>query len=350
MATALLIPSYEPRQRVVEFLSQFKQGEFDYFLVVDDGSGKDYDDVFSAIAEKTVFQVDRYEINRGKGHALKHGMKLLLDAHPDIDSIVTADSDGQHLHDDILKVKEACLAHPESLVLGSRNFENAPEKSRSGNKWSSRYFLMMTGTYIIDTQTGLRGIPKCLIPLSLSTHGDRFEYEMNFLLDAARVAKLEQVEITTVYENGKNEGTHFRPFKDSMRIASGLIGYVVALLAFFLIDFIAFLVGKNLIIASKTPLDSFYGLALLSMGIATICHFLLCQFWAFKMKKPILGVLWKTALIYVGMAGLQALVVFLFHSSSGLLDAMTVLFAFLMSFALVFIDHNWIYRPKGIKA
>ena len=103
---ALLIPIYEPTDRVVPFLKQFQKEDFDAFLVVNDGSGERYDAIFKQIEEETIFPVIGYDVNYGKGYALKHGMRHLIKQHPDLDYIVTADGDGQHLRQDILKVSD----------------------------------------------------------------------------------------------------------------------------------------------------------------------------------------------------------------------------------------------------
>ena len=246
MATALLIPIYEPTEKVVPFLKQFQAGEFDTFLVVDDGSGPDYQAIFQEISASTVFDVISYPQNQGKGHALKTGIFQLKEAFEDLDFIVTADGDGQHAKEDILRVKEEAINRPNTLVLGTRVFENAPPKSQSGNVWVCRYFSLATGHRLPDTQTGLRAIPANLFDLSLQTYGNRFEYEMNFLKDAVMVAPVYALPIQTIYEDG-NKGTHFRAVVDSLRIMkapilsfiAGVIatGLVMALLVFFM-DFL----------------------------------------------------------------------------------------------------------------
>ena len=107
---------------------------------------------------------------------------------------------------------------------------------------TSTLFKFGTGIACSDTQTGLRGIPPRLVPLALSTEGDRYEYEMNFLVEAVKTAPLVMIPIETVYENG-NAGSHFRPVRDSLLIyrdplirlgtgmaAAGFGAFVVSLL------------------------------------------------------------------------------------------------------------------------
>ena len=114
---------------------------------------------------------------------------------------------------------DALSANPGHLVLGARDFagEDVPARSAFGNRITSALFRLGTGISCSDTQTGLRGIPPALLPLAQRVKGDRFDYEMNFLAEAVRVAPLITIPIETVYEKG-NAGSHFRPVRDSLLI------------------------------------------------------------------------------------------------------------------------------------
>lgn len=349
MTSALLIPSYEPRPRVVNFLSQFKQGDFTYFLVVDDGSGSNYDEIFESIKTNTVFSVIRYPFNKGKGNALKTGLKHLLQEHPDLDFIVTADSDGQHLKKDILSVRDACSSHPESLTLGSRDFSKAPKKSQNGNLWSSRYFRTVSGAYIRDTQTGLRGIPSSLFPLFLKTHGKRFEFEMNFLLDAASIVSLEQVEIETVYEEG-NEGSHFRPLADSLRIASGLIAYALGATLFIVLIPLLFGLMRGLVFSSNENalLQILYSNLISIFGTGLLVYILL-QWFAFFNKVHFLKSLCKTLLILIPMCALQFACTFALPDQLGWSIFIVCLLSPLFAGVKVILDYRFVFRLKKKK-
>ncbi len=259
MSRALLIPIYEPTEKVLPFLKSFEKGEFDAFLVVDDGSGESFRSIFDAVGEQTVFEVLGYEKNQGKGHALKEGIRRLLEAHPDLETIVTADGDGQHTKKDILAVAEKAKEEPGKVILGSRDFSNAPKKSSSGNVWSARYFRMATGKKIRDCQTGLRALPKESFDLAIHTFGERFDYEMNFLLPAAREFGFIEVTIETIYEDG-NKGTHFRPVADSLLIMRTPIVYILVGVSSFLIDTLSFFLFSTYVFknASSDALQLLY--------------------------------------------------------------------------------------------
>jgi glycosyltransferase involved in cell wall biosynthesis len=106
MKQALFIPIYQPSEKVLPFLAQFKNGDFERMIVVDDGSGVNYQNLFRS-KRATRFEVISYPTNGGKGHALKTAIRYLIDHCPEIQGIVTADGDGQHAYADILKVRDS---------------------------------------------------------------------------------------------------------------------------------------------------------------------------------------------------------------------------------------------------
>ena len=99
----------------------------------------------------------------------------------------------------------------------------------------------MTGVSCSDTQTGLRGIPRKLIPLAAETHGSRYEYEMNFLSDAAERCEMVFVPIETVYEDN-NSCSHFRPIRDSLRVYGRMIRFMISSLTGSVVDYFIFAV------------------------------------------------------------------------------------------------------------
>ncbi len=218
MKCALIIPIYQPSELVLPFLSKFEKGDFDYFVMVDDGSGKDYGHIFDQVKGLGLFTLLRLNKNKGKGRAMKEALRYLMKKDPELGGVVTADGDGQHAYEDILKVRDVLLSHPDSVVLGTRKRSDMPSHSQNGSWWSSFYFKIMTGVSLEDTQTGLRGIPKCRFSSFLASPGSRYEFEMGFLAGIAREERIVEMPIQTIYLND-NAGTHYRRVIDSIRIA-----------------------------------------------------------------------------------------------------------------------------------
>jgi glycosyltransferase involved in cell wall biosynthesis len=212
----IVIPAYEPDDALVSLIERLRQS-FDKFIVVDDGS-KTADATFARVAEMPDVTLLKHEVNRGKGAALKTAFAKVLSDFPEAAGVVTVDADGQHLPEDVANVAKATKENPGRYTLGVRAFSgNVPLRSRFGNAWSRYFFFLLTGVMVYDTQTGLRGMPRDLLPELIAMPGDRYEYEMRMLVAAARKKlKPVQIPIKTVYLND-NKASHFNPIRDSIR-------------------------------------------------------------------------------------------------------------------------------------
>ncbi|SCF10733.1 Glycosyltransferase involved in cell wall bisynthesis [Micromonospora haikouensis] len=239
MATAVvLVPAYEPDEKLLHLIRDLDRHRV---VVVDDGSGPGYADLFARAAGLGA-EVVTLPVNRGKGHALRTGFAHLRDHHPGRD-VVCADSDGQHRPEDVRAVADRLAASGADMVLGARRFTGGvPARSRFGNAATRLVFRAATGRTLRDTQTGLRGYPARMLGWLGTVGGDRFEYEVRLLLRAVREGlRIEEVEIATVYLAG-NASSHFRPLRDSARIYRPLFAFTASSLLGFSIDAILFLV------------------------------------------------------------------------------------------------------------
>ena len=220
MNIIIMIPSLNPDHKLVNYVKQLAGQDFREILVINDGSSALYDPIFDEIRQTEKCTVITHEVNQGKGRALKTGMKYVLEHHPDCVGIVTGDADGQHRLEDTLNVANALLEDDNRLVLGSRNFKspNIPARSSFGNKLTSWVFAVMFGQKLMDTQTGLRGISLKIVPSMLEIDGERFEYEMNMLIECRRrKIPIDEIPIETVYID-ENSSSHFNPIVDSVKI------------------------------------------------------------------------------------------------------------------------------------
>ena len=244
--SVILIPSLEPDKRLPAYISDLARGGFSHIVVVDDGSGEEYQSVFREIEQVKGAVVLHHEVNKGKGAALKTGYSYILNNIHGINGVITADADGQHTVSDCLLLAEKLGRGERALYLGSRDFslEHVPPKSRIGNRVTSALFFVLYGKWLDDTQTGLRAFRGEDLRFMIDISGDRFEYEMNVLVACARNRiPMIPVSIETVYEN-ENEGSHYNPLKDSIRIfrvlLSGFFKFMGSSLICVLIDQVLF--------------------------------------------------------------------------------------------------------------
>ena len=160
-----IIPAYKPGMEMTETVRELKEACFEV-IVVNDGSGNEYDHVFNTARELTT--VVEHDANKGKGEAIKTGIRYIREHYPEPYIIVTADADGQHKTSDIISVCSEAEAHPDSLILGSRKFEgDVPLRSRVGNTITRMVYRISSGVKVSDTQTGLRAFGSSLSELML---------------------------------------------------------------------------------------------------------------------------------------------------------------------------------------
>jgi len=221
----VVIPSYEPDERFPALLQALNTAGIGPVVVVDDGSGVEYQSFFEKAQElikESGGVVLHHEVNRGKGRGLKTAFQYILENYPDAIGCVTADSDGQHTPGCIASCIKALEGSPDSLILGVRDFtgEDIPFKSRFGNNLTIKVCSYLCGVKVSDTQTGLRGIPAKFMKELLDVPGERFEFEMRMLIESKDKYPIVEVPIETVYDSKENHQTHFDPIKDSIRIYS----------------------------------------------------------------------------------------------------------------------------------
>ena len=236
-----VIPAYEPNESLAAIVEQ-AFGTFDAVVVVDDGSGPEYAHVFESLPEKTVRLA--HVINRGKGTALKTAFEWISQNWASGDErfvVLTMDADGQHAIEDADAVSRAAAENPDALVLGYRCFEDAPKRSKTGNAFMRFTFTFQTGVKLQDTQTGLRAFGSELLEKMIAIEGERYEYEMNVLLQFARnKIPFIEVPISTIYADSKNSTSHYASFKDSFRIGKELIKFSLSSFSSFIIDYLLY--------------------------------------------------------------------------------------------------------------
>lgn len=230
-----LIPAYEPESLLINLLDKIREAGLTA-IIVDDGSGLAFANIFKQTADLAV--VLRHPRNCGKGRAIKTGLQYIEEHFSDGYTVVTMDADGQHQVSDAIKICEEAERQPDTLILGSRRMqENVPLRSRFGNTVTRFVYRISTKVDVHDTQTGLRAFSAALLPSLLDIPGERYEYEMNVLLEfARRKMPIEEVTISTIYIDN-NAGSHFDTVKDSYRVYKEIIKFSASSLVSFLVDY-----------------------------------------------------------------------------------------------------------------
>jgi hypothetical protein len=235
---ALVIPALNPTSAFTELVNNLRC-QFTSVVVVNDGSETSYDKIFSQIENlgDNVHLISSRH-NGGKGHALKKAFSFILDNIKGIKGVVTADCDGQHSAEDILKVGLSFFKKSNpSIVLGVREFDkDVPFRSKFGNLIIRSLFHLQTGNFVVDTQTGLRAIPTAFLNSCINIPSNNYEFEMDMLMISIKEKiPISSVKIKTIYLNG-NKSSHFNPLLDSLKIVFVLIRYSMSSLVCSILD------------------------------------------------------------------------------------------------------------------
>jgi len=284
MDIPILIPSYNPDHRLTEVVEALISEGVKHIIIVNDGSRTECDPIFEKLEKLEPCTVLKHAVNCGKGRALKTGLNHFYLHFPHSPGIVTADGDGQHRTGDILRVANGLKENPGKLILGSRKLDHdVPFRSLFGNVLTRFVLFFIIGRKVYDTQSGLRGIPRLLVPNLLTMRGERYEFEINMLIlskrrwhpqpiksvaaDAVKTPGINkksaektkfrevpvkkqavdiiEIPIDTIYlEN--NVSSHFNPFFDSMKIYFQLLRFAFSSMLASGCDFIVFSIAYSL--------------------------------------------------------------------------------------------------------
>lgn len=350
MTTAIIIPALNPGRKLEELIRRLQKISDSPIVLVDDGSGGEARELLARLDDGVHCFTVRHPSNLGKGAALKTGIRFALETFPELSGFITADADGQHRAEDIIRVKNDLLLNPDAVILGVRDL-NAPQvpfKSRWGNRITSWVFERCTHVRCGDTQTGLRGFPASRAAFCLSAAGNRYEYEMNVLLAAAKSGlTILSLPISTVYEN-ENKGSHFHPVRDSALIYGSIFAPFLRFGASSLLCAGADLSAFTLFASIGTLGVSTAGILFSTVSarlLAGALNFMLNKRWSFSNREKSA----PQALVYAGLFSAQLLTSWLMVSalsvlpvSITLVKAMVDCFLFSGSYL---VQKNLIFKP-----
>jgi len=213
----VIIPTYNNEKTLLRVIN----GVLEYVpvtrvIVVNDGSTDSTAQILADLKDSVHVLVN--SPNKGKGFSLRKAFKFALEK--GFESAITIDSDGQHFPSDLPKLLELAIAHPKTVLMGSRNMnqEGVPQKSSFGNKFSNFWFKAETWITLPDTQTGYRLYP--LAPLKkMRLFTTKFELEIEVIVRLAwKDIPFKAIPIDVKYDPDERV-SHFRPGRDFFRIS-----------------------------------------------------------------------------------------------------------------------------------
>lgn len=212
--TAIVIPVFNHGSTLAEVVSKAKDVH-KTVIIVDDGST----DLGTNMLDRLGAHVIRHPVNLGKGAAILSGARKARELK--MTHIVTMDADGQHDPADFEHFSRMIKQYPHAILVGKRDLKeaNAPRSSRIGREISNFWLRVETGKKLGDAQSGFRAYPVHIFEaLKLRERGFPFEIEVLVRAAWAGIA-LKDVNITAYYAEGKKRISHFRLFKDNVKLS-----------------------------------------------------------------------------------------------------------------------------------
>lgn len=186
-----------------------------HVVVVDDGSTDT--DIKALLCDLDV-EVLVHPVNMGKGEAIRTASRYVEEQGGSY--IITVDTDGQHLPENISRFMPFIMEDDHSIVVGSRDFrtENVPSSSRFGRSFANFWLLVETGIKIDDCQSGFRAYPVSYLN-QIRIRGNHYDFEAEILARAAWAGlSLKSVDIDVIYPKPEERVSSFRPFLDNIRL------------------------------------------------------------------------------------------------------------------------------------
>ena len=209
-SVAWVVPSYNAGRSVGRVIDGLRASLRTVVVIgIDDGSSDDTGAVLRDRCDRAI----TFEVNRGKGAALQVGFAAALDL--GCEAVLTIDADGQH--------DPACAGRlvegltDADVVVGTRvRGGHMPVRRRITNALSAAAARRLGGCDVADPQSGFRALRASVIR-SVRARGDRYEFETDFLIRAARAGfRIAAVPVPTIY----GPPSHFREVRDGLRVVA----------------------------------------------------------------------------------------------------------------------------------
>ncbi len=149
-------------------------------VIVNDGSTKISDnEIADVLKSNTSIVYCHYEKNRGKGYAIRQGVRELS-----ADFYIYTDWDFPFGQKIVFEAYQQLVKGNVDLIIGKRNatyFKSLPWERRIVSESLKLVNFVVTGFKIGDTQAGLKGLSQRASEALLTTQTDSFVFEFEFI-------------------------------------------------------------------------------------------------------------------------------------------------------------------------
>jgi glycosyltransferase involved in cell wall biosynthesis len=224
MRASVIVPAYQAEPTITSVVAGLVDlwPEPGAVLVIDDGST----DQTASRAREAGATVLQHDANRGKGEALRTGLREA--AARGYDVAISVDADGQHPPHEAWRLHEAC-DDAAAIVIGVRDLlrAGAPRNSQLSNAFSNWVLSAFTQRKLDDTQCGLRRYP-IAATLALGAKAPGYDYEAEVLIrGVAANMRIVHHAIDVFYPPPEERISHFDNVRDPARIVVRVVGTVI---------------------------------------------------------------------------------------------------------------------------
>lgn len=188
---SIVLPCYNPARNIYSDIAEAFTGIINVYpdaelIVVNDGSTKN----FNAVEAQAYFAaypgiiIVSYPQNRGKGHALREGVRIARG-----EWVIYTDIDFPYTRESFFKILEALAGNACDLAVGIRPEEYYKHLPKSRVRISKFLRLLIRKFLNIstdDTQCGLKGFGARGKAVFLQTTIDRYFFDLEFIFLAGR--------------------------------------------------------------------------------------------------------------------------------------------------------------------
>jgi dolichyl-phosphate beta-glucosyltransferase len=227
---SVIVPAFDEENRVGDsvekILSYIRENRLSAeLIVVDDGSRDDTKaaaEAAFATAPEIAARVIRYEVNRGKGYAVKTGLQAAI-----ADIALFSDADLSTPIGETQKLTKPIEDGEYDVTFGSRALDRSligthqPWRREQGGKVFNLVVRLATGMPFWDTQCGFKAFNmKKFRPLLDLMQIDRFGFDVEFLY-VANLHGLRLVEVPVRWDN--DDRSKVNVVRDSIRMIREVI-------------------------------------------------------------------------------------------------------------------------------
>lgn len=212
----IILPCYNPPKNWVDtvldninFIESELPATIIRLIVVNDGSTLNVSSADGVRLKETLptAQFISYNVNKGKGYAIRKGMEKSFS-----DYVIFTDIDFPFLNTDLILMATTLFENSADLIVGSRN-ERYYLKTPIFRKWLSKTLKKVVQFVFhlpcTDTQCGMKGFNALGRTLLLKTTIDRYLFDIELLMMASKDKKIQvAIQVVTL-----NEGVVFTNIK-----------------------------------------------------------------------------------------------------------------------------------------